>query len=202
MSKTKRVKKRNKKFSRKNVHKGGDTSDDFVLVGFEKNNEPYRNPVFLPINCNLREPNLPIIPYQYLTSQMKERFDMIGVNYGFLNIRPFPQILILPQLYKLKNFRNIDLFGDLFSVGIQQLWNKNNGDIALVGTDYFSTISNENYINTFKNAIIKIELDYPGLFKPIFIDKDLTEDEIRNLTNDQKQDIEDKAKDKVYKLEV
>jgi hypothetical protein len=198
MSKTKRVKKRNKKFSRKNVHKGGGPSDDFVLVGFENYNAPYNNPVFLPINCNLREPNL------------RGGLYSIGGKLGLLpiNIRNFQlQILILPQIYKLKNIRNIDLWDELIGNGVSQIWNQNNGDIVLVGINFLDSgksiyQTKEGYYNTFKNEIIKIELEYPGLFKPIFIDKDLTEDEIRNLTNDQKQDIEDKAKDKVYKLEV
>lgn len=199
MSKTKRVKKRNKKFSRKNVHKGGDTSNDFVLVGFENYNEPYRNPVMLPINCNLIEPSVSIGVHE-----VPELQGIIGRKFGLFGATKL-EILILPQLYKLKNIRNIDLW-HLTGV-VQQFWNQNNGDIVLAGRTILGNGNSnyqtkDGYYNTFKNAIIKIELDYPGLFKPIFIDKDLTEDEIRNLTNDQKQDIEDKAKDKVYKLEV
>ena len=196
MSKTKRVKKRNKKFSRKNVHKGGDTSDDFILIGFENYRAPYQKPFFLPINCNLREPNV------------NANINSIGGKFGFLRGNINLQILILPQLYKLKNIRNIDLWDDLIgsdsgstnALNIQSVWNQNNGDIVLVGRSQLEgTYTKERYYNFFKNAIIKIELEYPGLFKPIFIDTALTKDEMHNLTSDQKLDIEERAKDKIYK---
>jgi hypothetical protein len=199
MSKTKRVKKRNKKFSRKNVYKGGDTSDDFVLIGFEKYNAPYRNPVFLPINCNLREPNVNGGLYG-----IGGKFGLLPVNTGYSLL----QILILPQLYKLKNIRNIDLWDELIGNGVvHKFWNQNNGDIILLGINHLESgksmyQTKEGYYNTFKNEIIKIELEYPGLFKPIFIDTDLTKDEMHNLTSDQKLDIEERAKDKIYKEEV
>ena len=203
MTKTKRGKKRNKKFSRKNIHKGGGPSDDFILIGFEEYDAPYRNPVFLPINCNFTEPNFRSA--LYITPVPDEIPDIRGAKYGLFGPQYPPVqglgILILPQLYKLKNIRNIDLWDDLIGKGIGRIWNENNGDIVLVGRRHLdgSFGEKERYYNFFKNAIIKIELEYPGLFKPIFIDTALTKDEMQNLTSDQKLDIEDKANAKIYK---
>lgn len=129
-------------------------NEDYILIGWR---EYLQNPIIVGKNIQwIYKNNLKSI--NSLSNLLLDRGT--GILY-----------IIIPQLYKLPNIRNIDLFSNLLSIPNTLLLDEDNNTI-LKGTGYTSGSPNKiEYYNMYKKEITEIEQKYPGLIIPIFVDK-------------------------------
>jgi len=130
--------------------------EDFILIGWAGR---YNSPIIVPKNITWLH-NKTGIPFDTgLSSYFRDLSSVSG--------RLF---IILSQLYKLPNIRNLDLYSDLLQVANTLLIDKN-FNVILKGIGYTSSdkSSKDKYYEFHKESIIDIEGRYPGLFKRIHL---------------------------------
>jgi hypothetical protein len=160
-----------KRFSRKRVLKGGSfgTDDNLILIGYA--NKTF-TPIIVPINSTWA-PKPP--PHGFSGSLIKPGISAIVANGNF----PF---VILSQLYKLPNIRNLDLFQDFASRAVNGAFIDDTFTTILPFKGYTpGNMDKQEYYNYLKPQIIEIERKYPGLFKPIFLTPEETQKEIKRV---------------------
>ena len=134
--------------------------EEFILIGWLNN---FNNPIIVPKNVSWNSRECELNMFRYLR----------GADSGGSKI-----YIILSQLYKLENIRNLDLYGDLLQVA-NTLLIDNNCNTILNGIGYTSShvlfenlnannTQKDNYYRINRNAILEIEQNYPGLFRPIY----------------------------------
>lgn len=180
MRKSRRQNKRKigKRFSRKKILdsriknlKGGSFNDEdnLILIGYA--NKSF-TPIIVPINSTWDSKPAP------------QGFNGILMTPGISNIvaNDHSPNIILSQLYKLPNIRNMDLFQDFASRAVNGSFVDNTDTAVLPFKGYTpGNIDKEEYYKYFKPQIIEIERKYPGLFKPIFLTPEETQQAINNL---------------------
>jgi hypothetical protein len=130
--------------------------EDFILIGWAGR---YNSPIIAPKNINWLH-NKTGIPFDTgLASYFRDMSSVSG--------RLF---IILSQLYKLPNIRNLDLYSDLLQVA-NTLLIDTNFNIILKGIGYTSSdkSSKDKYYEFHKESILDIERTYPGLIKRIYL---------------------------------
>lgn len=163
MYKSKKHRKRiNKRFSRhRKINKrnktrkfrgGNKENNEFILVGF----------MAVPSSAQ------PIIMYNNISLDR------------FLTIGPGAQ-LILPQLYKLKNIRGLDL---------RSLINKPSN--CSFYEEYINPLITR-YNNTNRDIIRKVELKYPGLFQRMYITPEEEEAALKEIQEKEKEKQEEET---------
>ena len=128
--------------------------DEFILIGWVNN---FSNPIIVPKNVQWRLPNCPLSLSLSLT-----QID---------GIRGVQLYIILPQLYKLENIRNLDLYDDLLHGVKNTLFVDTNCNTILKGRGWTSSHidTKTKYYEHNRTIIPGIEANYPGLLKPIYL---------------------------------
>lgn len=144
--------------------------DEFILIGWVN---LLSNPIIVPKNVQWISRECPLNLYKMI-------WDIGSVG----GVRLY---IILPQLYKLENIRNLDLYEDLLHVPNTLLVDSNCNTI-LKGRGYTnSAISGKDkYYEHNKTIIPGIEANYPGLLKPIYL-VDGINDQAPVITNQEAQ---------------
>jgi hypothetical protein len=153
--------------------------DEFILIGWVNN---FSNPIIVPKNVQWRLPNCPLSLSLSLT-----QID---------GIRGVQLYIILSQLYKLENIRNLDLHDDLlrgvardFARGVANTtFVDTNCNTILTGIGYTreGIQTKDEYYRYQKDKIREIEANYPGLLKPIYLEDGIN-DQAPIITNQEVQ---------------
>jgi hypothetical protein len=126
--------------------------DEFILIGWVN---LLSNPIIVPKNVQWISRECPLNLYKMI-------WDIGSVG----GVRLY---IILPQLYKLENIRNLDLYEDLLHVPNTLLLDAN-CNVVLNGRGYTEgSKTKEEYYEFYKDIIRGIEINYPGLLKPIYL---------------------------------
>jgi hypothetical protein len=157
MSKSKKLRKTNRRFSRiksKKTRKirGGNNEDGLTLVGFLNDGGPY----------------IPIYLFNNAEYNPRKDFILSSFNYN-RNMETITKHVILPQLYKIKKMRGINLLTSLKNNNMS--FYDENGNIIM--NNKILPVENThiywNNVPKNKDLIRDVELKYPGLFQRIFV---------------------------------
>ena len=135
--------------------------DDFVLIGWRNN---FNEPIIVPKNIIWLDPRPQNFFHNGLFYYFREMGNVDSERY-----------IIISQLYKLPNIRNLDLYDFLkqveFTILVDAL-----GNPILKGLGYTEDecMPKYMYYDQNKHTIFDIETNYPNLFTTIFV-KDETE---------------------------
>ena len=145
--------------------------DEFILIGWVN---LLSNPIIVPKNVQWISRECPLDLSKFLRD--------IG-SVGGVRI-----YIILPQLYKLVNIRNLDLYDDLLHGVPNTLLVDTNCNTILKGRGWTHSDINtkDKYYKHNETIIPGIEANYPGLLKPIYL-VDGINDQAHVITNQEAQ---------------
>jgi len=144
--------------------------DEYILIGWVN---LLSNPIIVPKNVQWISRECPLNLYKMI-------WDIGSVG----GVRLY---IILPQLYKLENIRNLDLYEDLLHVSNTILVDTNcNTILKGRGWTHSDINTKDKYYKHNKTIIPGIEENYPGLLKPIYLEDGIN-DQTPVITNQEAQ---------------
>jgi len=128
-----------------------ESNKDFILIGWGGD---YDSPIIVPKN----------VTWSHYEIGNPYDIGLVGLLRSFASIGGKRLYIILSQLYKLPNIRNLDLYKDLLQVPNTLLIDKY-FKIILKGIGYTSKSLNNEETILDEETILEIERSYPGLLK-------------------------------------
>ncbi len=132
--------------------------DEYILIGWMID---FSNPIIVPKNVQWDSRETQLNLSKFLRDKGRN-----GANSLYI---------ILPQLYKLENIRNLDLYDDLMCVIPLTLLVDNNCNTILKGRGLTPSCiqTKDEYYDINKTIIREIHTDYPGLIKKVYLNDGL-----------------------------